>query len=194
MARLALVKPVAAFLDLIAQSEGTSTSKATHDDGYDIIVSGINGHNSFSDYSAHPFAAGRAPIIVHPAPALIESTASGRYQIILPTWKHIAAARGLGTFSPQNQDVAALELLSECHALDLIHHQQNRRCHRGMLRDVGQLPRQQLRPGRAHARLVATGVHVTARSRAVREDFTHVRIHPTRQDARSQCPPRLLPF
>lgn len=120
MTRLALVKPVAAFLDLIAQSEGTNTSKATHDDGYDIIVSGVNGHNSFSDYSAHPFAAGRAPIIVRPAPALIESTASGRYQIILPTWKHIAAARGLGTFSPQNQDVAALELLSECHAMDLI--------------------------------------------------------------------------
>ena len=77
MARLALVKPVAAFLDLIAQSEGTSTSKATHDDGYDIIVSGVNGHNSFADYSAHPFAAGRPAIVVRTAPTLLESRPAG---------------------------------------------------------------------------------------------------------------------
>ena len=120
MARLALVKPISAFLDLVGQSEGTTTSKATHDDGYDIIVTGMNGLNSFADYSAHPFAAGRPPIVVRTAPKLLESTASGRYQITLPTWKNIAAARGLGTFSPQNQDLAAMELLSECHALDLI--------------------------------------------------------------------------
>ena len=120
MPRLALMKPVAAFLDLIAHSEGTSTSKNTRDDGYDIIVSGVDGPHTFSDYSAHPFAAGRPPIVVRSKPKLLESTASGRYQITLPTWKNIAAARGLGTFSPQNQDLAAMELLSECHALDLI--------------------------------------------------------------------------
>jgi muramidase (phage lysozyme) len=120
MARLALVKNVAAFLDLIATSEGTSNSKVTHDDGYDIIVSGINGPNIFTDYSAHPFAAGRAPIIVCTHPKLLESTASGRYQIILPTWKHIAHIRNLTVFSPQNQDLAAETLLEECHAVDLI--------------------------------------------------------------------------
>jgi muramidase (phage lysozyme) len=120
MTRLALAAPIAAFLDLVALSEGTSAAKNTHDDGYDIIVSGINGLNSFADYSAHPFAAGRAPIIVRTAPTLLESTASGRYQIILPTWKNIAAAHGLGTFSPQNQDMGAVELLNQCGALNLI--------------------------------------------------------------------------
>lgn len=120
MARLAVVKPIAAFLDLIGASEGTPDSPVTHDDGYDVIVSGVNGHNSFSDYSAHPFAAGRAPIVVRTAPTLLESTASGRYQITLPTWKEIASVRNLGTFSPQNQDLAALELLTQCRALNFI--------------------------------------------------------------------------
>jgi muramidase (phage lysozyme) len=117
MPRLALVKPVAAFLDLIAHSEGTSTSKNTRDDGYDIIVNGINGPNTFFDYSAHPFAAGRAPIVVRTAPSLLESTASGRYQITLPTWKSITERWTSTLFSPQAQDAAALQLLKECGAL-----------------------------------------------------------------------------
>lgn len=120
MPRLALVKPVAAFLDLIAHSEGTSTSKNTRDDGYDIIVSGVDGPHTFSDYSAHPFAAGRAPIIVRAAPALLKSTASGRYQITLPTWRSLCELNTLGTFSPENQDLAAMDLLRQCHAYELI--------------------------------------------------------------------------
>lgn len=120
MARLALVKPLAAFLDLVASSEGTTHNTATHDDGYDVIVEGIHGPNSFADYSAHPFAAGRAPVIVRTAPTLLESTASGRYQITLPTWEEISKRRALGTFSPQNQDMAALELLEQCGAAALV--------------------------------------------------------------------------
>lgn len=120
MTRLALAAPVAAFLDLIALSEGTSKAPNTRDDGYDVIVSGIDGRHNFSDYSAHPFAAGRTPIVVRTAPKLLESTASGRYQIILPTRKNIAAARGLGTFSPQNQDLAALEIIRQASALNLV--------------------------------------------------------------------------
>jgi len=117
MPRLALVKPVAAFLDLIAHSEGTSTSKNTRDDGYDIIVSGVDGPHTFSDYSAHPFAAGRPPIVVRKSPTLLESTASGRYQITLPTWKSITERWTSTLFSPQAQDAAALQLLKECGAL-----------------------------------------------------------------------------
>ena len=124
MARIAIVASVAAFLDLIALSEGTSKAPNTHNDGYDIIVNGIDGEHNFSDYSAHPFAAGRPPIQVnHNTPPGL-STASGRYQIILPTWRNIAAARGLGTFSPQNQDLAAMELLAQCAALNFITHGQ----------------------------------------------------------------------
>jgi muramidase (phage lysozyme) len=120
MTRLSIAPPIAAFLDLVALSEGTSKAPNTHDDGYDIIVCGIDGRHNFSDYSAHPFAAGRKPIIVRTAPTLLESTASGRYQIILPTWKNLAAARGLGTFSPQNQDMACLALLEQSSTVALI--------------------------------------------------------------------------
>lgn len=172
MARIAIVASVAAFLDLIALSEGTSKAPNTHNDGYDIIVNGIDGEHNFSDYSAHPFAAGRPPIQVnHNTPPGL-STASGRYQIILPTWRNIAAARGLGTFSPQNQDLAAMELLAQCAALNFITHGQiiERSERRARL---GQLPRQQLRPGRAHARLAAAAVRGVPCRAVVERKHTH---------------------
>ncbi len=120
MARLALAKPISAFLDLVALSEGTKHNPNTHDDGYDIIVSGMDGPNTFADYSAHPFAAGRPAIVVRTAPTLLESTASGRYQITLPKWKEITATWTSKIFSPQAQDAAALELLKQSRALNLI--------------------------------------------------------------------------
>ena len=133
---------LAAFLDLIAASEGTSTSTITKDNGYDVIVSGADGPHSFSDYSIHPFSQGRAPILVRGAqqgvpntPAAfaaggplfavnpveeLRSTASGRYQITLPTWEGLTKALGLGTFSPAAQDLAGIELLRQASATDLI--------------------------------------------------------------------------
>jgi len=138
MATLKVAKPLAAFLDLIAASEGTSSNPLTKADGYDVIVSGVDGHHVFTDFATHPFALGRPPILVReaepeqvktlpigsdskpqivaPAVPALHSTASGRYQIILPTWKHLAGTYTLGTFSPQNQDLAALHLLDECDA------------------------------------------------------------------------------
>jgi len=120
MARVACPKTVAAFLDLIALNEGTLEAPHTRDDGYDIIVSGIHGPNTFSDYSAHPFANGRTPIIVAAEPHFIESTASGRYQITLPTWEYISRNHLIGTFSPRQQDMGALILLEECGATALV--------------------------------------------------------------------------
>ena len=55
---------VKAFLDLIAWSEGTSTSPVTQNQGYDVIVTGVDGPAVFTDYSDHPFADGRAPVVV----------------------------------------------------------------------------------------------------------------------------------
>jgi muramidase (phage lysozyme) len=57
---------------------------------------------------------------VKPAVPALHSTASGRYQLILPTWQEISTLRHLGTFSPQNQDAAALKILDECHATEAI--------------------------------------------------------------------------
>jgi muramidase (phage lysozyme) len=135
MPTLKVTPRLAAFLDLIAASEGTSSSPISTADGYDIIVSGVNGPHRFDDFSQHPFAGGREPILVsaartipahvandsqgHPytlpmvtVPA-IRSTASGRYQIILPTWKVIAEREAYTLFNPQSQDFAALYLISD---------------------------------------------------------------------------------
>ena len=142
MATLKVAKPLAAFLDLIAASEGTSSNPLTKADGYDVIVSGVDGRHTFTDFATHPFALGRPPILVRearpeqvktlpigsdskpqivaPAVPALHSTASGRYQLILPTWQEISAAMHLGTFSPQNQDAAALKILDECHATEAI--------------------------------------------------------------------------
>ncbi|MCP6547965.1 hypothetical protein NL497_29765, partial [Klebsiella pneumoniae] len=42
---LAGSKNALAFLDMLAWSEGTSTSKHSRDDGYDVIVGGIDSPN-----------------------------------------------------------------------------------------------------------------------------------------------------
>lgn len=131
-----------AFLDLIAASEGTSSNPVTKSDGYDIIVSGIDGHHRFDDFSAHPFEEGRPPILVRaatcagfhndpdePASAIVArekahaaiySTASGRYQIVLETWRELAATLHLKLFSPSCQDSATMELLFQHHADQLL--------------------------------------------------------------------------
>jgi len=142
MCTISCDKRLAAWLDLIAASEGTSSSPFTKYDGYDVIVSGIDGPHVFTDFSTHPFTGSRAPVIVRaglparepvtaaatgvllqvgmPAVRPLLSTASGRYQIIFPTWHTLAAKYNLNTFSPQAQDCAALHLLDECHATELI--------------------------------------------------------------------------
>jgi len=142
MATIKTDKTLTAFLDLIAVSEGTSSSPVTRADGYDIIVSGIDGHHTFADYSTHPFALGRKPIIVREgkpaefytpsdqpnakpvevkaAEPSLESTASGRYQIIWPTWAYLASKYMLECFSPINQDKAALFLIQERHCENII--------------------------------------------------------------------------
>jgi len=138
LATVNTAKPLAAFLDLIAESEGCCSSPLTVHNGYDVIVSGVDGHHIFTDYATHPFALGRPSILVRaarpalparpdpldanrtlpaePAVAELKSTASGRYQITLPTWLHLSSTYKLGTFAPPKQDLAALYLLDECHA------------------------------------------------------------------------------
>ena len=138
MATLKVDKTLAAFMDLIAWSEGTSTHPLTRHDGYDVIVSGVDGSHMCTDYSTHPFALGRLPILVRaarpeqvkslpfgsdskplivaPAVPAIYSTASGRYQIELATWEETKLKTGAGTFSAANQDIAALALIERRHA------------------------------------------------------------------------------
>ena len=50
----------------------------------------------------------------------LKSTAAGAYQFLFRFWTPIAKQYGLEDFSPPNQDIAALALIRECKAIDVI--------------------------------------------------------------------------
>lgn len=105
-----------AFLDMLGWSEGTSTSPATAMDGYDVIVTGIDGKPEvFKDFGDHPFAKWRASKVINSKG--LTSNASGRYQQMLKDWPHYKALLKLPDFSPISQDLLALQHLRECRAL-----------------------------------------------------------------------------
>jgi muramidase (phage lysozyme) len=105
-----------AFLDMLAVSEGTSTSPATKNNGYDVIVTGIDGEPEiFTDYSNHPFAGGRKSKAI--TKSGLTSNASGRYQFMLRDWAHYRAQLDLPDFGPESQDKWALQLIRERRAL-----------------------------------------------------------------------------
>lgn len=108
-----------AFLDMLAVSEGTSTSPATRNNGYDVIVTGVDGKPEvFTDYNDHPFAKGRPSKVINRKG--LTSNASGRYQFMLKDWKHYKALLKLSGFGPISQDLWALQLIRERGALPLI--------------------------------------------------------------------------
>ncbi len=108
-----------AFLSLIAYSEGTSSSPLTQNDGYDVIVSGVNGPSIFTDYSDHPFADGGS-VLVRNGPPPLYSTAAGRYQILVRWWRPYKAELHLPDFSPPSQDQVALQQMQERGAVALV--------------------------------------------------------------------------
>jgi len=112
---MTIAPSLAAFLDLIAFSEGTI---AGLDNGYGVIVSGVDGPHTFTDYSTHPFADGRPPIVVNHEG--LESTASGRYQQILHNWTVYKVQLNLADFGHASQDAMAIQLIKECNAINLI--------------------------------------------------------------------------
>ena len=110
---------VLAFLDMLAWSEGTSTSPATKDQGYDVIVTGADRKPEiFNDYSVHPFAHGRKSKAINSKG--LTSNASGRYQFMLKDYAHYRALLKLPDFGPLSQDRWAIQLIRERRALPLI--------------------------------------------------------------------------
>lgn len=102
---------VAAFLDMLAISEGTDIpSQDTRDRGYDVIVGG----QLFNDYRDHP------RILVALPRYRIKSSAAGRYQFLRSTWDDLRARLRLSDFGPVSQDLAAVALLKQCGAYELI--------------------------------------------------------------------------
>ncbi|AYL42266.1 glycoside hydrolase family 104 protein [Citrobacter freundii] len=109
-------KNLQAFLDTLAWSEGTSTSPATKCNGYDVIVTGVDGKPEiFTDFSDHPFNKGRPSKQINSRG--LTSNASGRYQFMLKDWAHYKAQLGLTDFSPESQDKWAIQLIKERKAL-----------------------------------------------------------------------------
>lgn len=108
-----------AFLDMLAVSEGTSTSPATKNNGYDVIVTGVDKKPEiFTSYADHPFAAGRKSKVI--TAKGLTSNASGRYQFMLKDWAHYRALLKLPDFGPESQDKWAIQLIRERRALPLI--------------------------------------------------------------------------
>jgi muramidase (phage lysozyme) len=104
------------FLDMLATSEGTSTSPATKCRGYDVIVTGADGRAEiFTDFIAHPFAAGRKSKVINSKG--LTSNASGRYQFMVRDWLHYRDLLALPDFGPESQDRWALQLIRERRAL-----------------------------------------------------------------------------
>lgn len=117
-----------AFLSMIAFSEGVREGQhpLTVNDGYDVIVTGVDGPEVFTDYSAHPFSPEyegnggvKRPSRVINSKGLT-SNAAGRYQFMLVHWDHYRDQLGLPDFGPESQDLWAIQLIRERHALPLI--------------------------------------------------------------------------
>jgi muramidase (phage lysozyme) len=105
-----------AFLDMLAASEGTSTSPATRNNGYDVIVTGADRKPEiFTDYSTHPFAGGRKSKVINSKG--LTSNASGRYQFMLKDYVHYRELLRLPDFGPESQDRWAMQLIKERRAL-----------------------------------------------------------------------------
>lgn len=105
-------KNVTRFLDTIAYAEGTSRSRFTKDDGYDVIVNGIGGEpKTFDDYSKHP------GVLVQVRKDL-KSTAAGRYQTLKRYAEAYAVTLNLKDFGPESQDAIAIRMIKEQGAYD----------------------------------------------------------------------------
>lgn len=102
---------MAAFLDMLAVSEGTDDGRQrTKNHGYDVIVGG----GLLTSYADHPRKLVRLPRYG------IGSTAAGRYQFLKRTWDGLVKKLGLPDFSPASQDVACVELLKQRRAFPLV--------------------------------------------------------------------------
>lgn len=96
---MAIEPKIKAFLDLIGKSEGAD---------YNILYGG----SKFTDFSKHPNKAITA--------GGITSTAAGKYQFLNRTWVGVATRLKLKDFSPASQDAAAIQLLKDRGAYNLI--------------------------------------------------------------------------
>lgn len=106
---------VAAFQAMLSVSEGTAFKSNPY-----AVCYGYR--HTIRDFSQHPAIAegwGGEPLdSLGPAYVGKVSTAAGKYQINLPTWRDASRALGLTDFTPESQDAACAWLIEQCGALD----------------------------------------------------------------------------
>jgi muramidase (phage lysozyme) len=100
-------KNLKAFLDMIAFSEIGTTLLKNSDNGYNVLVGGT----LFPSYEDHP----RVKVFIKSINNY--STAAGRYQILRRTFDFYKKLLNLKDFSPTSQDLVAIRLIREQHAL-----------------------------------------------------------------------------
>jgi len=101
-----------AFLDMIAHSEIGAALLAVSDNGYNVIVGSTAQHpDLFTSYVSHPRKLVRLS-------DTLQSTASGRYQLLSRYYSIYCIQLGIKDFSPASQDIIALQQIKERHALD----------------------------------------------------------------------------
>lgn len=112
---------VRAILEAIARAEGTAQRADPYRVvfGYRVTINDLSDHPAVTgEWKGEPLpdnqckAAGFGPGCV--------STAAGKYQITRTTWRKLKPRLNLRDFSPASQDAAAVELLRETGALELI--------------------------------------------------------------------------
>ena len=108
----------AAMLKTICWSEGTSLSPITKAEGFDVVVTGIDGKPEvFTDFSRHPFE-NRAPKVINSRG--LESTAAGGPQILLRFWRYYQKLLNLPDFSRDSQEQYVMQQFKEHSALGLL--------------------------------------------------------------------------
>ena len=107
-----MTKNEQALLDTIAYAELGKQLLELSDNGYNILVGSIppNRMLYLQSYSDHP------RILVQSC----NSTAAGRYQILMRIFDYYKKSLGLKDFSPDSQDRIAMQLLKECRSLEEI--------------------------------------------------------------------------
>lgn len=114
-------KQVIAFLNTIKIAEIGDWLIAHSDDGYNVLVGSTppkkRGNETipanlllFEGYAAHPNVYNKAT----------NSTAAGAYQLLGRYYAPYAKLLGLKDFSPESQDLIAIQQIKECRALPLI--------------------------------------------------------------------------
>jgi muramidase (phage lysozyme) len=96
---------VKAFLQMIRHAEGTAGPN-----GYRMMYTG----KLFDSFADHP----RIVNCATSNGTRLCSSAAGAYQFLTRTWNVLQSRLGLPDFSPESQDIAAVELIREQKALD----------------------------------------------------------------------------